>query len=89
MGTDKAYETAWEILEERYGNPFVVAKAFRDKLNSWPKIGPKDSVELREFSDFLRGCQSAMSLVISLEVLNNCSENQKMLSKLLDWLTTR
>ena len=40
LGTDKPYESAWEILEERYGNPFVVAKAFRDKLNSWPKIGP-------------------------------------------------
>ena len=30
-----------------------------------------------------------MSLVKSLEVLNDCSENQKMLSKLPDWLTAR
>ncbi|KAE8291618.1 hypothetical protein D5F01_LYC08974 [Larimichthys crocea] len=89
VGTEKAYESAWEILEERYGNSFVVAKAFRDKLNSWPKIGPKDSVELREFADFLRGCQAAMYHIKNLAVLNDCSENQKLLSKLPDWLTAR
>lgn len=89
VGTEKAYDAAWEILEERYGNSFVVAKAFRDKLNSWNKIGPKDSVELREFADFLQGCQAAMSHVKSLEVLNDCSENQRILSKLPDWLTAR
>lgn len=89
VGTEKAYESAWEILEERYGNSFVVAKAFRDKLILWPKIGPKDSVELREFADFLRGCQAAMCHIKNLAVLNDCSENQKLLSKLPDWLTAR
>ncbi|KAL7874936.1 hypothetical protein SRHO_G00059060 [Serrasalmus rhombeus] len=89
VGTEEAYYSTWEILEERYGNSFVVAKAFRDKLNSWTKIGPKDSVELREFADFLRGCQAAMSHIKSLEVLNDCSENQRILSKLPDWLTAR
>ncbi|KAL7874934.1 hypothetical protein SRHO_G00059040 [Serrasalmus rhombeus] len=89
VGTEEAYYSTWEILEEQYGNSFVVAKAFHDKLNSWTKIGPKDSVELREFADFLRGCQAAMSHIKSLEVLNDCSENQRILSKLPDWLTAR
>ena len=53
LGTDAAYYSALDILEERYGSPFVIAKAFRDKITSWPKIGPKDSIELREFADFL------------------------------------
>lgn len=30
-----------------------------------------------------------MFQIKSLEVLNNCSENQRMLSKLPDWLTAR
>lgn len=51
LGTDAAYYAAWDILEERYGSSFVIAKAFTDKLTAWPKIGPKDSNELREFSD--------------------------------------
>ncbi|XP_073667523.1 uncharacterized protein [Paramisgurnus dabryanus] len=88
LGTESAYHAAWAVLEERYGNQFVIAKAFRDKLNSWPKIGSKDSVELREFTDFLRGCEAAMSQIKSLEVLNDCNENQKILSKLPDWLAS-
>ncbi|XP_051531701.1 uncharacterized protein LOC127427868 isoform X2 [Myxocyprinus asiaticus] len=89
LGTESAYHAAWAILEERYGNPFIIAKAFRDKLNSWPKIGSKDSVELREFTDFLRGCETAMTEIKSLQVLNDCNENQKILSKLPDWLASR
>ncbi|KAL4001464.1 protocadherin Fat 1/2/3 [Sarotherodon galilaeus] len=88
LGTDAAYNSAWDILEERFGSSFVIAKAFKDKLAAWPKIGPKDSVELRDFSDFLRGCQAAMSQIKSLEVLNDCDENQKLLTKLPDWLVT-
>ncbi|XP_025999410.1 uncharacterized protein LOC113007157 [Astatotilapia calliptera] len=86
LGTDTAYNSAWDILEERFGSSFVIAKAFKDKLAAWPKIGPKDSVELRDFSDFLRGCQAAMSQIKGLEVLNDCDENQKLLTKLPDWL---
>lgn len=89
LGTDTAYHAAWNTLEERYGSPFMIAKAFRDKLLLWPKIGTKDSAELREFADFLRGCEAAMFQIKSLEVLNDCSENQRMLSKLPDWLTER
>ncbi len=89
LGSESAYHAAWAILEERYGNPFVIAKAFRDKLNLWPKIGPKDSIELREFTDFLRGCEAAMVEIKSLQVLNDCNKNQKILSKLPDWLALR
>ena len=87
LGTEAAYQSALAILEERYGSSFVIAKAFRDTLTAWPKIGPRDSVELREFADFLQGCQSAMSQIKGLEVLNDCAENQKILTKLPDWLT--
>lgn len=53
LGTESSYVAAWEILEERYGNPFTIAKSYRDKLQAWPKMGPKDSFELKEFVDFL------------------------------------
>ena len=76
-------------MDERYGNPFTVAKAFREKLHLWPKISSKDSSGLREFADFLKGCESAMSHVKGLEILNDCHENQKILCKLPDWLTSR
>ncbi|KAJ8404442.1 hypothetical protein AAFF_G00337090 [Aldrovandia affinis] len=89
LGTESAYRAAWAILEERYGNPFLIAKAFRDKLDAWPKISSKGSVELQELADFLRSCEAAMSQIRGLEVLNDCNENQKILAKLPDWLTSR
>lgn len=47
----------------------MVSKAFRYKLTSWPKIGLKDSIELREFSDFLRGRQAAVFQIKNYEVV--------------------
>ncbi|XP_035525621.1 uncharacterized protein LOC118333908 [Morone saxatilis] len=89
LGTESAYIAAWDILEERYGNPFTIAKSYRDKLQAWPKMGSKDSFELREFVDFLRSCEAAMVHIKALEILNDCNENRKILSKLPDWLTAR
>ena len=88
LGTDAAYYSALDILEERYGSSILIAKAFRDKITSWPKIGPKDSIELRELSNFRRSCE-AMSQIKSLAVLKDCGENQRMLNTLHDWLTAR
>ncbi|KAL7834628.1 hypothetical protein SRHO_G00288750 [Serrasalmus rhombeus] len=89
LGTESAYLAAWCVLEERYGSPFLTAKAFRDKIDALPKISAKGSLELQEFVDFLCSCESAMPQIRSLEVLNDCHENQKILAKLPDWLTSR
>ncbi len=89
LGTESAYAAAWDILEERYGNPFTIAKSFRDKLQAWHKMGSRDSFELREFVDFLRSCEAAMVHVKALEILNDYNENRKILSKLPEWLKVR
>lgn len=89
LGTRSAYYAAWKVLDERYGNPFLISKCYRDKLNAWPKINSRANIELQEFADFLCSCKTAMSQMKGLEVLNDCIENQKMLAKLPDWLTAR
>lgn len=43
-------------------------------------------MELRNFADFLRSCEAAMVHIKSLEILNDCNENRKILSKLPDQL---
>lgn len=87
LGTETTYAAAWEVLEERYGDPFTTAKAHRGKLQAWPNMGSKESFELREFVDFLRSCEVAMVHIKALTILNDCNENKKILSKLPDWLT--
>ncbi|KAK0142369.1 hypothetical protein N1851_019890 [Merluccius polli] len=86
---DEAYDQAWQALNARYGHPFTIQRAFREKLNNWPKISSRESVKLRQFSDFLTACRNAMPHVKGLQVLNDCEENQKVLQKLPDWLTSR
>jgi len=51
LGTEEAYDSAWQLLEKRFGDPFIIGKSFRDKLHGWPKISSKDGSELREFAD--------------------------------------
>jgi len=86
---EDAFDKAKKALEDRYGDPFIVSEAFRDKLESWPRISPKDSIGLRRYADFLAQCEVAMAEIKGLEILNDCRENQKMLQRLPDWLVTR
>ena len=89
LSTDDAYVEARMLLEQRYGDPFVIANAFRDKLEEWPKIPPKDGLALRKFSDFLKQCEKAMETTGSLSILDDSRENRKLLTKLPDWLVAR
>ena len=89
LTSEDAYEEAKKLLEERYGDPFVIGNAFRNKLEKWPKIQSKDSVELRRFADFLKQCETAMGSVKGLSVLNDDRENRKMLLKIPEWLVNR
>nr|XP_017209156.1 uncharacterized protein LOC101887079 [Danio rerio] len=86
---EEAYKDAWKRLLDRYGQPFIIQRAFREKLAYWPKIQSKDSVGLRNFSDFLNSCKDAMPHVKGLEILNDCEENRKLVSKLPDWAAAR
>ena len=86
---DEAYRDAWNKLNQRYGQPFVIQRAFRDKLAKWPKIQSKDAEGLRTFSDFLNACLQAMPHVKGLEILSDCEENQKLIQKVPDWLASR
>ena len=89
LESEHAYRETRTILSDRFGNPFLVANAYRKKINEWPKIQPNDGTSLRNFSDFLLNCQSAMKEIKYLKALNDPEENQKMLRKLLRHLADR
>ncbi|XP_022102427.1 uncharacterized protein LOC110985605 [Acanthaster planci] len=89
LSSDDAFDQAKALLQKRYGDPFVIANAFRDKLDTWPKIAPRDGKGLRNLADFLRQCESAMKTNENLNILNDDRENRKLLAKLPDWLVPR
>ncbi|KAL1280137.1 hypothetical protein QQF64_014737 [Cirrhinus molitorella] len=62
---------------------------FEERLSRWSQFGASEYVLLREFSDFLQTCSDAMLHIKGLHVLNDCEENQRILVKILNWLTSR
>ncbi|KAL6475780.1 hypothetical protein MHYP_G00168200 [Metynnis hypsauchen] len=87
--SEDAYNGAWKVLQDRYGNPFIIQKAFRDKLMKWQKISTNDPLALREFADFLQSCTEAIPHVKGLAILNDCEENHKLLRKLPEWIVRK
>ncbi|RLF66451.1 MAG: hypothetical protein DRN30_02085 [Thermoplasmata archaeon] len=89
LDSQNAFSEAFQLLDERFGDPFLVADQFRNKLDSWPKITSKDSKGLVKLSDFLKQCKAAMKSIDSLAILNDERENRNILQKLPEWLVTR
>lgn len=87
--TSDSFEEAKSLLDQRYGDPFIISSAFRNKLDKWPKIASRDGPWLQKVSDFLRQCYPAKRSIGNLDVLNDSRENQKMLSRLPDWIVVR
>ena len=89
LSSEDAFEEAKKLLEQRYGDPFVIGNAFRNKLEKWPRIMAKDGEGLRKFSDFLKQCHTAMASVKCLNILDDERENRKLLLKLPEWIVNR
>ena len=70
------------MLKERFGHPYRVAQAYKEKLNSWPAIRKGDGARLQQFSDFLVLCEQAMKTLQYMEGLNSEDTLRKVTSKL-------
>ena len=89
LSSEDAYDEAKTLPDKRYGDPFIFANAYRDKLDKWPKITARDGTGLQKFADFLRQCYTAAQSIDHLDVLNDDHQNKKLLLKLPDWLVAR
>ena len=85
LDSEDAYQKAKEMLAKRFDHPYAVAAAYRQNIESWPKVPAKDGSGLRRFSDFLVQCEKAMNKIGSLKVLNDNQENCKLVTKLPKW----
>lgn len=86
MSGDEAYYKALSMLEERFGCPIIVARAFRDKLDSWPTVKPRDGEALRTLADFLEQCLIASRVVGQLNILDDAQYQRTLMDKLPEWL---
>ena len=80
MRTEDAYKRARKTLKERFGDPFRIYEAYRDKLRNWsPCVA---SAELQEFSDFLVMTQETMKSVKYLKELESYSTIRELAARL-------
>ena len=89
LRSEDAYSKAKQKLIERYGNNFVTANAYRQRLHSWPQVRPGDGKALRELSDFLEGCLVATQTVPGLNNLGNTDDITLLLKRLPRYLVDR
>ncbi|XP_038073422.1 uncharacterized protein LOC119741653 [Patiria miniata] len=52
----QAYERAKQLLKRDYGQPSILAAAYKNKAEQWGKIATGDKTGLRKFSIFLINC---------------------------------
>jgi hypothetical protein len=83
------YNTAMKLLDERFGDSYVINEAFRDKLANWPTIKPHDKDGLLELSDFVKQCVEVKKHVPGLERLDDGQENQRLLRHLPWWFVAK
>ena len=53
LTTEEAFVKAKKILKERYGDEFMIAQAYRRKLNNWVKVPNNDGLALQKFADLI------------------------------------
>ena len=74
LNSAEAYIEARRKLDEKYGDPFDITEAFRDRLESWPRLADNDSKGLQKYSNFLDQCVVTMSAVSELGKLSDPRE---------------
>ena len=89
LRSPEAYLRAKEKLVERYGNEFILAKAYREKIKNWPTVKPGDGKALQKLADYLENCITAMKTVPSLANLDDPLENAKIVTKLPRYISDR
>ena len=87
--SDSSYEETKALLDKRSGDMFILQNAFREKLEKFLKIAPRDHAGLRRYADLLRQCLSASRVTPSMSSLNGIHENKRMQEKLPEWLVRR
>ena len=87
--SENAYRDALRVLDDRFGNPFVVADAFRTKLQAWPRVPHRDGPALRSLSDFLVQCEAMSRDTNELKFLNDRDEVSKLSLKLPEQILGR
>ena len=80
--SETGYQTAKKELVKEYGDPYVMARAYLTRIETWKPIPPNDVASLRTFNTFLKRCKGSMPSLRHLQQLNTDLYLQKIVLKL-------
>ena len=81
------YEIKSQVIDRRFGNQYVVAQAYIDKLDHWPKISDNDSTALTDLTQYLAKLRSVKAKQeVDLSILDHASKNKQIVKLLPGWL---
>jgi hypothetical protein len=83
----EGYRLALDLLEERFGNSFVIAQEWIKNITNRPNV--KGTLALREFADDLKCCQETLETMGYAAELNNSHSMLAIVEKLPYHLQTR
>ena len=82
LDAERGYTIAMHELEERYGDPEVIATAFVKRALNWQTIKPDNAKAFDEFSIFLTECEYAVNSIEAVRILEYSENIRKILAKL-------
>ncbi|XP_035657338.1 uncharacterized protein LOC118403009 [Branchiostoma floridae] len=82
MDPEEGFRKAKESLQERYGTPHKISRAYSMQVSKWPEIKAEDKAALKNFVLFLMECKNAMSGDRYLRELDHYSNIKLLVDKL-------
>ena len=82
MNPDMGYRRARELLQERFGNSFIITETWIDQVTNGPQIKPNERQTLQDFADELRSCMETLQAMGSSAEINVQSSLVKIIARL-------
>ena len=83
------YLAAKRLLDDKYGDPYVISNAYLKRTAEWPNIKNGDDVALDRLATFLGQCVNAMASLSHLGILEHPQNLQMLIIKLPVYLQDR
>ena len=78
----EAFARAMKLLEDKYGNSYIISRSYLRKLEDWPRLRSEDADSLGQLALFLTSISNMMDSTADLDELNNPKEMRSVVDKL-------
>ena len=89
MNPSQGYQKARALLKERFGNNYVIAEAWVNRVAEGKPIGSHDKELLRDFADDLVNCEATLSSMNYLHEVNTQRVLVRIVGRLPTYLQNR